>query len=670
MGVNLFNETYYLRMNPDVAEAVARGLMTAQEHFDLYGKFENRSPSPFFDPSLYLRANPDVAEAVSNGFINAFEHFMSFGMYEGRAASNFFNPSVYATANSDVSAAVAAGMFKSMFEHFLLHGQYEPRNTAAFFDLKGYLDANPDVAEAVRSGHTTGFDHFINHGYAEGRKLGNGIDLAQFASDLKAQAAIRSGDYSGLMDRVAEVAPFLPSFVAPQGYTTPKDTPLPADFTPVGDGKLVVPPGVDAPAVLPPNFEQPAPEPKPNPGGGGGGGTPPVDPLVAAFNAATKPAGLIALIRAHKDELGVAENLALLPESGGRIDAVGAGVKEVWDLFGDFATVDQIKTAVENHVRTELNKKKALDSLYLASLNEAGFVDVVKALASDRAEIISYYSSLAAATNSKAGHLRVDALEEELYTVALAGLATALADPDKAGSIFTQFQAVRGGYDGSIVTLVNKLYAAHAKADPDVKFLHAVNTALVKDDAASVINVLAAIKADEGFAIRLGDEIVFPDGQGREKAVALGVIETIQKLGYFSDVAEMKKVIELHIDMEKNKADFIAGAQVAQDSNFVTSFSTMITTLAQDRTNIISFWSNSKDPQGADRAGELEGDNYTVVLNQIVDHATARGDSEGAYWSSLATAFDEINETYTGSVVTLIGQLQMAHTQALMPEAG
>src|SRR5690606_28981598 len=124
---------------------------------------------------------------------------MSFGMYEGRAASNFFNPSVYATANSDVSAAVAAGLFKSMFEHFLLHGQYEPRNTAAFFDLKGYLDANPDVADAVRSGHTTGFDHFINHGYAEGRKLGNGIDLAQFASDLKAQAAIRNADYSELM---------------------------------------------------------------------------------------------------------------------------------------------------------------------------------------------------------------------------------------------------------------------------------------------------------------------------------------------------------------------------------------------------------------------------------------------------------------------------------------
>lgn len=650
-------------MNPDVAEAVARGLMTAQEHFDLYGKFENRSPSPFFDPSLYLRANPDVAEAVSNGFINAFEHFMSFGMYEGRAASNFFNPSVYATANSDVAAAVAAGMFKSMFEHFLLHGQYEPRNTAAFFDLKGYLDANPDVAEAVRSGHTTGFDHFINHGYAEGRKLGNGIDLAQFASDLKAQAAIRNADYSELMDRVAEVAPFLPSFVAPQGYTTPKDTPLPADFTPVGDGKLVVPPGVNAPAVLPPNFEQPAPEPKPNPGGGGGGGTPPVDPLVAAFNAATKPAGLIALIRAHKDELGVAENLALLPESGGRIDAVGAGVKEVWDLFGDFATVDQIKTAVEKHVQTELNKKKALDSLYTTT-DVATFTSLVQALASDRADIISYYGSLAAETNAADGLARVDALEEELYTVALAGLATALADTDKAGSIFAKFQAERGGYHGSIVTLVNKLYAAHAEADTNVKFLHSVNTAFVLDENVAVTNVLAAIKVDTEIAGLLARP-AFPDGGGREKAVALGVIETIKNLGYFSDVAEMKKVIKLHIDMEQHKADFIAGAQVAQDSNFVTSFSTMIQNLADDRAEIIRFWSTSDDPQGTDRARELEGDNYTVVLNQIVAHATTLGGDDVQYWTGLASAFDGINKAYTGSVVELIGQLQTAHQAVL-----
>lgn len=323
LGVGLFNEAFYLRTNPDVAAAVAQGLLTAREHFDLYGKYESRSPSPFFDQILYLRANPDVADAVSSGLINAVEHFMSFGQYEGRSASFFFDPAVYTAVNSDVSEALKSGAFKSAFEHFVLHGQFEVRKTAPFFDLKGYLDANPDVADAVRSGHTTAFDHFINYGHAEGRNLGNGISLAQFASDLKAQAAIRSGDFNDLMGRVAEVAPFLATFVGPQGYSTPRDMPLPADFIPVGDEKLVVPPGVDAPAVLPPNFEQPAPEPQPepNPGGGGGGGTPPPPVDKASFSFG--PVAAIAQNGANQLWVGSgngADNFAIMTTSESRIE--------------------------------------------------------------------------------------------------------------------------------------------------------------------------------------------------------------------------------------------------------------------------------------------------------------------------------------------------------------
>lgn len=645
-----------------MAAAVAQGLLTAREHFDLYGKYESRSPSPFFDQILYLRANPDVADAVSSGLINAVEHFMSFGQYEGRSASFFFDPAVYTAVNSDVSEAIKSGAFKSAFEHFVLHGQFEVRNTAPFFDLKGYLDANPDVADAVRSGHTTAFDHFINYGHAEGRNLGNGISLAQFASDLKAQAAIRSGDFNDLMGRVAEVAPFLATFVGPQGYSTPRDTPLPADFIPVGDEKLVVPPGVDAPAVLPPNFEQPAPEPQPepNPGGGGGGGTPPppVDPLVVAFNAATNPADFIQLIRAHDVALDVAGNFAQLPMSGGRIDAVGAGVKEVRDLFGSFETVAQIKTAVEKHIQTELNKQAALQSLYTTTDVDT-FTSLVDALARDRADIISYYKSLA---TSAAGLERVDALEEELYTVVLAGLATAL-DTDKKGSIFDAFMSVRGDYNGSIVTLVKKLYEAQAEADDDVAFMRSVNLA----DGESA--VLDAIKKNEHFATLLGAD-AFPDGGGREKAVAAGVIDTIDRLGAFSDIEYLNLVVSQHIAMEANKANFIAGAQVEQDADFAGVFEGLIRALANDRAGIINFWAESGDVQGNDRADLLQVDTYTIVLNQIVAHATALGVDDSQYWNVLASKFDGINSVYTGSVVELIGQLQTAHTQALMPDVG
>ena len=217
--MTIFNSEWYLRNNPDVAAAVARGLFTAEQHFELYGRFENRAPSPFFDPVLYLNQNPDVAAAVTDGvFTSALEHFLQHGQNEPRSPSLFFDPVVYLAENPDVAAAVDAGAFSSPLEHFLRHGQNEPRNTSPFFDMKGYLDANPDVAEAVQNGITSALDHFITYGFKEGRPLGNGISLAQFAEDQAAQDAIQNGDSGALMARVAEIAPFLPTYDKPEGY--------------------------------------------------------------------------------------------------------------------------------------------------------------------------------------------------------------------------------------------------------------------------------------------------------------------------------------------------------------------------------------------------------------------------------------------------------------------
>lgn len=253
----MFDAKYYLKMNPDVAEAVARGEMTAQEHYLRYGKFENRAPSPFFDPVLYARENPDVAAAVENGtMLSLFDHFALHGQQEGREASLFFNAEVYLAANPDVAAAVEDGKMESAWFHFINHGQNEVRNTSQYFDMKAYLDANPDVAEAVEAGTTTAYDHFIEFGFKEGRDIGNGISLASFAEDPASQEAIDSGDVSGLMARVAEVAPFLPAYTPPAGYEIPSDQPIPQDFVPVDGETLVVPDGVIVPddQELPPAF--------------------------------------------------------------------------------------------------------------------------------------------------------------------------------------------------------------------------------------------------------------------------------------------------------------------------------------------------------------------------------------------------------------------------------
>lgn len=41
-----FNPDAYLRANPDVADAVAAGLTTPQQHFRDFGQIEGRSPNP------------------------------------------------------------------------------------------------------------------------------------------------------------------------------------------------------------------------------------------------------------------------------------------------------------------------------------------------------------------------------------------------------------------------------------------------------------------------------------------------------------------------------------------------------------------------------------------------------------------------------------------------
>jgi hypothetical protein len=87
-----FNEKRYLDENPDVAEAVARGDITAQRHWEMYGRKEGRkggftvdAPTAF-DDNAYLAANPDIAAAVSRGDTTAQEHYLRFGQAEGRQA--------------------------------------------------------------------------------------------------------------------------------------------------------------------------------------------------------------------------------------------------------------------------------------------------------------------------------------------------------------------------------------------------------------------------------------------------------------------------------------------------------------------------------------------------------------------------------------------------------
>lgn len=90
---SLFNESFYLESNPDVAEAKAKGVFSSGfDHFDKFGKFERRNPCALFDQSFYLNNYSDVAQAVEKGiFGSAVDHFINFGQKELRDGSVVFN---------------------------------------------------------------------------------------------------------------------------------------------------------------------------------------------------------------------------------------------------------------------------------------------------------------------------------------------------------------------------------------------------------------------------------------------------------------------------------------------------------------------------------------------------------------------------------------------------
>lgn len=289
---NVFNEQWYVRNYPDVAEAVQQGLITAYDHFHLFGKHEGRTPGPLFDPAHYLAQNPDVAAAVEAGLITAYDHFQQFGASESRVPVPYFDAQFYLQQNPDIAAGVEQDLFSAV-EHFMLYGQAEPRALSPFFDLSAYVAANPDIAEAVAAGLINPLDHLINFGVTEGRDLGNGVSLALFQNDPQFQAVMQGGNVLDALARVAQVAPFLPTFEPPAGWTPPPDTPIPLDFVPPEGVTLVIPPAVEVPpgvdlpdafepvppAPTPAPPEPPAPEPAEPEGGG------PVQPPARTFTA-------------------------------------------------------------------------------------------------------------------------------------------------------------------------------------------------------------------------------------------------------------------------------------------------------------------------------------------------------------------------------------------------
>jgi glycosyltransferase involved in cell wall biosynthesis len=93
----VFDRTWYLDQNPDVASAGVDPLLHYLEH----GAAEGRDPNPLFDTTWYLEENPDVASADVNPLV----HYVEWGAAEGRNPGPLFDGSSYMRDHPDLAKA-------------------------------------------------------------------------------------------------------------------------------------------------------------------------------------------------------------------------------------------------------------------------------------------------------------------------------------------------------------------------------------------------------------------------------------------------------------------------------------------------------------------------------------------------------------------------------------
>lgn len=118
-------------------------------------------------PDSYL--NLGLTQRTANAFLGLDLPFQPFAV-RGLDFSTFFDEAYYLRLNPDVLNGVLNGVHTTGYEHFTEYGWLEGRAPSSLYDEAFYLAHNPDVAQAVQAGvRPSGFEHFVRYGHIEGR---------------------------------------------------------------------------------------------------------------------------------------------------------------------------------------------------------------------------------------------------------------------------------------------------------------------------------------------------------------------------------------------------------------------------------------------------------------------------------------------------------------------
>ena len=156
----LFLPGWYARTYPETARR------DPAEDFLTLGWREGRNPNPLFDTQWYLRQNPDVAQAGTNPAI----HYWRHGEAEKRRPSPLFDPQWYRQQYGREIGAEGA------LAHYLRSRHQRRHSPNPLFDVRYYVATNPDLPADADP-----FEHFLAVGHREGRNPSAGFDVRAYA---------------------------------------------------------------------------------------------------------------------------------------------------------------------------------------------------------------------------------------------------------------------------------------------------------------------------------------------------------------------------------------------------------------------------------------------------------------------------------------------------------
>jgi hypothetical protein len=151
-----FNEDFYLRTNPDVANAVQAGsFLCGFDHYIQRGRVEGRTGEgrqlPHGCSHLQLMFDEDWYDRtyeLKDKELHGFAHYLAKGARRGYSPHADFDEQFYSTFYSDVRLAISSRKYLCGYEHYVLVGRTENRLTE--HNLSKALDArHPGLTHPV-----------------------------------------------------------------------------------------------------------------------------------------------------------------------------------------------------------------------------------------------------------------------------------------------------------------------------------------------------------------------------------------------------------------------------------------------------------------------------------------------------------------------------------------